>query len=141
MPDELVVIGCRHRTGTNKVFLDGDRHHSRWRWTHFGHDTLLLCRGVRERLSFVLIWLARPKILDDSKHDILSRNGTNDHEQPRSVPSGSTRSNRVNARPLSTNRNSLVGICSTKCPNFSQNASFSSALGLASVGAYRQQLG
>ena len=48
-----------------------------------------------KRLSFVLIRLARPKILDGPKHDFLSRNGTNGHEQPRSVPSGSTRSNRV----------------------------------------------
>ena len=32
-------------------------------------NTLFLCRGVRKRLSFVLIWLARPKILDGPKHD------------------------------------------------------------------------
>ena len=48
---------------------------------------------------FVLIWLARPKILDGPKHDLFSGNGTNGHEQPRSVPSGPTRSNRVKPRP------------------------------------------
>ena len=63
--------------------------HSRWRWTHFAHDTLLPCRGMRKRLSFVVIWLAR------SKHDFSPRNGTNGHDQPRSVPYGSTRPNRV----------------------------------------------
>ena len=73
--------------------------YSRWRWTHFAHNTLLLCRGMRKTLSFVPIWLARPKILDGPKHDLLSRNGTNGHEQPRSIPSGSTRSNRVKTRP------------------------------------------
>ena len=43
-------------------------------------NTLLLCRGMRKSLSFVLIWLARPKILDGPKHDFLPRNGTNGHE-------------------------------------------------------------
>ena len=37
-------------------------------------NTLLLCRGMCKRLSFVLICLARPKILDGPKHDFLSRN-------------------------------------------------------------------
>ena len=27
-------------------------------------NTMLLCRGMRKGLSFVLVWLARPKILD-----------------------------------------------------------------------------
>ena len=58
-------------------------------------NTLLLCRGMRKRSPFVVTWLARPKILDGPKHDFLPRNGTNDHEQPRPVPSGSTRSNRA----------------------------------------------
>ena len=62
-------------------------------------NTLLLCRGVYIRLSFILIWLARPKILDGAKQGFSRRNETNDHEQPRSVPFGSTRSNRVMARP------------------------------------------
>ena len=62
-------------------------------------NTLLLCRGMRKRFPFVVTWLARPKILDGPKHDFLPRNGTNGHEQPRSVPSGSTRSNRVKTRP------------------------------------------
>ena len=62
-------------------------------------NTLLLCRVVHKRLSFVVIWLARPKILDGLKHDFfLPRNETNGHEQPRSVPSGSARSNRVKTR-------------------------------------------
>ena len=61
--------------------------------------TLLLCCGTRKRLSFVVIWLAEPNILDGPKHDVLPRNGTNGHEQPRSVPSGSTRSHRVKTRP------------------------------------------
>ena len=62
-------------------------------------NTLLLCRGMRKGFPSVLAWLARPKILDGPKHDFSPRNGTNDHEQPRSVPSGSTRSNRVMTRP------------------------------------------
>ena len=62
-------------------------------------NTLLLCRGMRKRFPFVVTWLARPKILDGPKHDFLPRNGTNDHQQPRSVPSDSTRSNRVKTRP------------------------------------------
>ena len=82
------------RTGTNKVLFDGDWHHCRWRWTRFAHNTLLLCRGMRKRLPFVVIWLARPKILDGSKLDFSSRNGTNGHEQLRYVPSGSTMSSR-----------------------------------------------
>ena len=61
-------------------------------------NTPLLCRGMRKRFPFVVTWLARPKILDGPKHDFLPMNGTNDHEQPRSVPSGSTRSNRAKTR-------------------------------------------
>ena len=48
--------------------------------------------------SLELIWLARPKILDGLKTRYSSRNGTNDHEQPRSVPFGWTRSRRVKTR-------------------------------------------
>ena len=62
-------------------------------------NTPLLCRGMRKRFPFVVTWLARPKILDGPKHGFLHRNGTNDHEQPCSVPSGSTRSNRVKTWP------------------------------------------
>ena len=62
-------------------------------------NTLLLCRGMRKRLSFVVFWLARPKTLDGFEHAFLPRNVANGHEQPRSVPSGSTRSNRVKTRP------------------------------------------
>ena len=65
--------------------------------THFAHNTFLLCRGMRERLSFAGIWLARPKIPDGPKHDFLPRKKTNGHEQPRSVPSGSTKS-RIGSR-------------------------------------------
>ena len=61
-------------------------------------NTLLLCRGMRKRFPFVLTRLARLKTLDGPTHDLLPRNGTDDHEQPRSVPSGSTRSNRVKTR-------------------------------------------
>ena len=90
------------RTGANKVFclmeiditVDGGGHVLRT-------NTLLLCRGMRKRLSFVVTWLAMPKILDGPKHDFLPRNGTNGHEQPRSVPSGSTRSSGVKTRPES----------------------------------------
>ena len=40
-------------------------------------NTLLLCRGMRKRLSFVLVWLARPKILEEPKHGrCYLRNGT-----------------------------------------------------------------
>ena len=70
------------------------------------HDTLLLCRGMRKRLSFVLICLTRPKILDGTEHDFLPRNGTNGHEQRRPVPSGSTRSSRVKTRPQGQGLNS-----------------------------------
>ena len=62
-------------------------------------NTLLLCRGMRKRLSFVVMWLARPKILDGPKHEFLPMNGTTGHEQPRSVPSGSIWSNKVKTRP------------------------------------------
>ena len=41
----------------------------------------------------------RPKVLDGPKHGFLRRSGTNDHEQPRSVSFGSTRSTRVETRP------------------------------------------
>ena len=34
-------------------------------------STLLLCRGIRKRSSFVLIWLAKLKILDGPKHDFF----------------------------------------------------------------------
>ena len=88
------------RTGTNKVLLesgiivDGGGHVLRT-------NTLLLCHGMRKRLSSVMIWLSRPEILDGPKHDFLPRSGTNGHEQPRSFPSGSTRSTRVKTRPQS----------------------------------------
>ena len=36
--------------------------------------------GMRKRVSFVLIWLARPEILDGPKHYFSPRNGTNGHE-------------------------------------------------------------
>ena len=49
-------------------------------------------------------WLARLKILDGPKHAFLPRNGTNGHEQPRSVPSGSIKSNRVKTRPYTLYR-------------------------------------
>ena len=35
-------------------------------------NTPLLCRVMRKMLSFVVIWLARPKILDGPKHDIFA---------------------------------------------------------------------
>ena len=44
-------------------------------------------------------WLARTSILHGPKQAFLPRNGTNDHDQPRSVPLGPTRSNRVQIRP------------------------------------------
>ena len=39
-----------------------------------------------QKIPFVPIRLARPRILHGPKHVFLDRNGTNDHEQPRSVP-------------------------------------------------------
>ena len=96
LADELVLIGCRHaarekhfsRKRKNMCLTPFSLQEDRTarptqikyclmeiditvdeRWTHFAHDTLLLCRGMRKRLSFVLIWLARPKILDGPKHD------------------------------------------------------------------------
>ena len=54
-------------------------------------NTLFL--GMCKRLSFVLIWLATPKILNWTQNTVSclgTRNGANDHEQPRSVPLGST---------------------------------------------------
>ena len=38
-----------------------------------------------QKMPFVPIRLARPRILDGPKHVLVHRNGTNDHEQPRSV--------------------------------------------------------
>ena len=55
-------------------------------------NPLLFCRGICERLPFVLISLARPRILNEPKHVFLPRNGTNNHDQPRSVPFGPTAS-------------------------------------------------
>ena len=132
LPDELILIGCRHRTDSmqpeknsflgrgrtcvwipssggpngpteraqNNLF-DGDGYHCRWRWTHFAHQhAVVVSWHVLKIIEFV-IWLSRPKILDGPKHGFLPRKGTNDHEQPRSVPFGSTRSNRVKTRPES----------------------------------------
>ena len=56
-----------------------------------------------------MIWLPRPKILNGPKHDFLPRNGTNGHEQPRSVLSGSTTSNGVKTRPEDTTKNKTAG--------------------------------
>ena len=39
-----------------------------------------------QKIRFVPIRLARPRILHGPKRIFLGRNGTNDHEQPRSVP-------------------------------------------------------
>ena len=39
-----------------------------------------------QNISFVPIWLAGSRILRGPKHVFFDRNGTNDHEQPRSVP-------------------------------------------------------
>ena len=39
-----------------------------------------------QKIPFVLIRLARPRILHGPKHIFLHRHGTHDHEQPRSVP-------------------------------------------------------
>ena len=39
-----------------------------------------------QKMPFVPIRLAGPRILHGPKHVLLHRNGTNDHEQPRSVP-------------------------------------------------------
>ena len=133
LPDELVLIGCQHRTDSMQPekcsFLgrgrtcvltpfspsggpNGPTERAQIKYClmeiyitvngggHISRTTRCCCaRGMRKRLSSVLIWLARPKILDGPKHDFLPRNGTNGHEQPRSVPSGSTRSSRVNTRP------------------------------------------
>ena len=77
-----------NRTGTNKVFFDGDGYHRSWRWTLIAHQNTQLCRGMCKRLSLVLIWLARAKFLDGPKLlFFFPRNGTNGHERPRSVPS------------------------------------------------------
>ena len=51
-----------------------------------------------QNLPFVPIRLARPRILRGPKHVVLDRNGTNDHEQPRSVPLVPMLSGRVNKR-------------------------------------------
>ena len=39
-----------------------------------------------QSIPFVPIRQARPRILHGPKHVCLGTNGTNDHEQPRSVP-------------------------------------------------------
>ena len=38
-----------------------------------------------QKIPFVPIRLARPRVLHGLKHVFLDRSGTNDHEQPRSV--------------------------------------------------------
>ena len=52
-----------------------------------------------QKIPFVPIWLARPRILRGPKHVFLGRNGTNDHEQPRSVPLVPMLSGRVKTHP------------------------------------------
>ena len=67
-------------------------------------NTLLLCRGLRKRLSFVLIRLAScPRFWTNPNTVFYLGTERTAHEQPRSVPSGSTRSNRKRhalTRPL-----------------------------------------
>ena len=48
-----------------------------------------ICHGMYvQKIPFVPIRLARPRILHgpEPEHVFLDRSGTNDHEQPRSVP-------------------------------------------------------
>ena len=49
-------------------------------WTPIGRGMYV------QNIPFVPIRLARPWILRGPKHVFSDRNGTNDHEQPRSVP-------------------------------------------------------
>ena len=51
----------------------------------FAHHGLLVSWHV-QKLRFVLIRLARPRILQGPENVFLLRDGTNDYEQPRSVP-------------------------------------------------------
>ena len=88
-PERAKIKSCLMEMG---ITVDGGGHSLRT-------NTLLLCRGMCKRFSFVLVWLARPKILDGPKHGSLPRNGTNDHEQRRSVPFGSTTVGRIDTRP------------------------------------------
>ena len=85
------------RTGTNKVLFDGDGQHCcRWRWTPVAHQHAVVVSWHAQKVTIVCTDLAgeAPEILGRSKSTVfLPRNGTNDHEQPRSVPRGSTRSN------------------------------------------------
>ena len=121
MPDELVLIGCRHPTDsippeklcsrkrgtcvgplfllqedrtarpTNKVLLDGVGHHCRWRPTLVAHEH-----------AVVVSWHVQKVIIltDLAGEAQESRWTPNDHERPRSVPLGSTRPNRVKTRPF-----------------------------------------
>ena len=77
------------------IAVDGGGHLLRTH-TRCTSSCVVACAQSYRSYSF---WLARPKILDGPEHDLLHRNGTNDHEQPRSVQPGSTRSNRGKARP------------------------------------------
>ena len=67
------------RTGTKSGLLDVEGHHRRWIWKPIRGGNL-------RRVPFVLIGLARPRILHGPKHVFLDRKGTNDHKQPLSVP-------------------------------------------------------
>ena len=65
------------------------------------HTDMLLCSGMCKK---VIVRTDKVSEAQDSRWTqtvcvTYCRNGTNDHEQPRSVPFGSTRSNRVKTRP------------------------------------------
>ena len=54
--------------------------------TYLRNNSLLVSSRHVRRTPFELIRLARPRILHGLKHVFSHRNGTKDHEQPRSVP-------------------------------------------------------
>ena len=82
----LVLIDCRHCC--------------RWKWTLLAHQHADVSWHVRK----VVIRTDLAGEAQDSgwtdgpKHGFLPRNGTNDHEQPRSVPFGYIRSNILQLR-------------------------------------------
>ena len=61
------------RTGINKVLFDGDGHHGRRRWTLIAHQhAVAVPWHAQKDIVIVLIWLARPKIVDGPRHDFFT---------------------------------------------------------------------
>ena len=64
---------------TESRLFDVGGHHRRWMWTPF-------FRGISKRYRSCRFGSRGPAFCMDTNTFCLDRNGTNDHEQPRSVP-------------------------------------------------------